>query len=229
MVPGRVTSAPSRSLLRARGEEVRAPALTAPGPQPPGPPASLAGSQHPAGTPTRRASRRPGGPARAPSGESVAPARVPLKPHLPLALMRFYSCFRRGPGSRPLCLTAVGGGSADSLVPVPLAPRSGPWDGGCSAHPSLCAKPLAPADPRVVWLLAKGHNKWQQLRLGERRGEPGAVEEWVRLRARARCTALRAGRRGFCPHLTPGSLAGPWPAAVRLRWPLTRDDPAVRS
>lgn len=224
MVPGRVTSAPSRSLLRARGEEVRAPALTAPGAsREPGRLSASCGDAHPEGFPPAwgagtRALGRERRPRTCPSETALATSTDAFLQLLP----------SRTRVASPL--TAVGGGSADSLVPVPLAPRSGPWDGGCSAHPSLCAKPLAPADPRVVWLLAKGHNKWQQLRLGERRGEPGAVEEWVRrLRARARCTALKAGRRGFCPHLAPGSLAGPWPAAVRLRWPLTRDDPAVRS
>lgn len=37
------------------------------------------------------------------------------------------------------------------------------------------------------------------------------------------CEVLKVGGRGFCPRLTTGSLAGPWPATVRLWWPLIRD------
>lgn len=45
------------------------------------------------------------------------------------------------------------------------------------------------------------------------------------VRARVQRIVLKVGRREFCPHLTTGSLAGPWPATVRLRWPLIRHYP----
>lgn len=167
--PGDISSLP----LSAEGPRRGGPRPSAHGPRPPAPGASRepgrlsasCGDAHPEGFPPAwgagtRALGRERRPRTCPSETALATSTDAFLQLLP----------SRTRVASPLCLTAVGGGSADSLVPVPLAPRSGPWDGGCSAHPSLCAKPLAPADPRVVWLLAKGHNKWQQLRLGERRG-----------------------------------------------------------